>query len=110
MVWDLLSEPSLQQSAAKNPSAKLELKDNIVKGDVRIISKTSLSFSFLLNRNTLDEAEQEEKHSKQEGGSFSPVALHAFEVPNQAYVLQPQKKQQPQHFMFFQGHQEGYTH
>ena len=36
-----------------------------MKEDVRIVSKTSPPFSFLLNRNALDMAEEEEKHGKQ---------------------------------------------
>lgn len=91
---------------AKNLSEELELKENIVKEDVRIVSKISPPLSLLINRNGLDTAEEEGKHGKQKEDS-SPVALHAFDVPNRAHALQPQKKLQPQHLMFFQRRQEG---
>lgn len=56
----------MQLLLGKNPTAKLKLKENKVKGDVRIVSKTSLSSSFSINGNTLDMAEEEDKHGKQE--------------------------------------------
>jgi len=43
----------------------MELKENIVKGDVRIVSKTSPPSFFPLTRNGFELAEEEEKHGKQ---------------------------------------------
>lgn len=55
----------MQESLSKNVSEELELKENTVKGAVRIVSKTNPYFSFLLNRKTLDTAEEEGKHGNQ---------------------------------------------
>lgn len=66
----------------KNLLAKL--KENIVKGDVKIASKTNPPSSFPINRNTLDMAEEEGKHGKQE------------EYPPLLWVFVPLRKQTEQ--------------
>lgn len=94
-----LSEPPLKLLLGKNLLAKL--KENIVKGDVKTASKTNPPSSFPINRNTLDMAEEEDKHGKQE--EYPPL-LWVF-VPlrkqTEQMQVQAQEKLQPQHIMFF---------
>lgn len=100
----------MQQLLAKNLSEELELKENIMKGAVRTVSKTSAPLSFPLSRNALDVAEQEGKRGKQREGPpllwlFMPLGYQTEHTHRQ-----PQGKPQSQHFVFLQHHQEGCTH